>query len=89
MVRPRITLIAAVDSHGNKYLSLLQANSNSEIMAIYLENLVEILDSENKDWRKETVIFWDNAPYHSSVKTKEVLKRLKVPLMYLGPYGYY
>ena len=58
-------------------------------MAIYLENLVEILDSENKGWRKDSVIFWDNAPYHSSAKTKEVLKRLKVPLLYLGPYGYY
>ena len=45
-------------------------------MAIYLENLVEILDSENKGWRKDSVIFWDNAPYHSSDKTKKVLQRL-------------
>ena len=76
MIRPRITIIAAVDSHGKKYLSLIQANSNSELMAIYLESLVEILDGEDKSWRKKTAIFWDNAPYHSSVKTKEVLRRL-------------
>ena len=88
-VRPRITLIAAVDTHGQKYLSLLQANSNSDIMRIYLENLVEILDIENKSWRKTNVVFWDNASYHSSRSTREVLKRLQIPIMYLGPYGYF
>lgn len=51
MVRPRITLIAAVDTLGAKYLSLLQSNSNSEVMALYLENLVEILNREDKSWR--------------------------------------
>ena len=58
-------------------------------MRIYLENLVEILDNENKSWRKSTAIFWDNASYHSSRSTREVLKRLKIPVMYLGPYGYF
>ena len=87
-VRPRITLIAAIDSRGERYISLLQANSNSDIMRIYLEQLVSILDAENRHWRKDTVIFWDNASYHTSNSTREVLKSLDVPIMYLGPYGY-
>ena len=76
LIRPRITMIAAVDSHGQQYVSLLQANSNSETMRIYLEHLVSILDEENQNWRKDTVLFWDNASYHTSNSTREVLKRL-------------
>jgi hypothetical protein len=40
---------------------------------MYLEHLVAILDGENKNWRRETVIFWDNASYHTSKSTKDVL----------------
>jgi hypothetical protein len=56
---------------------------------MYLEHLVAILDGENKNWRRETVIFWDNASYHTSKSTKDVLQRLEVPIMFLGPYGYF
>ena len=57
-------------------------------MRIYLEHLVSTLDEENQNWRKDTVLFWDNASYHTSNSTREVLKRLEVPIMFLGPYGY-
>tara|TARA_B110000285_G_scaffold184261_1_gene208742 strand:+ start:259 stop:372 length:114 start_codon:yes stop_codon:yes gene_type:complete len=35
--------------------------------------LVKMLDSENKHWRRDTVIFWDNASYHTSDRTKSLL----------------
>ena len=35
-IKPRITLIAAIDNHGAVLLSLLQANSDEEIMELYL-----------------------------------------------------
>ena len=72
-INPRITLIAGIDSLGGVFISLLQANSDSEIMEIYLTELVRMLDSEDKHWRKDTVIVWDNASYHSSDKTKSLL----------------
>ena len=47
-VRPRITMIAAVDNNCEIYLSLLQANSDSETMSLYLKELVKVLDHENE-----------------------------------------
>ena len=57
-------------------------------MEIYLTELVKMLDAENKNWRKDTVIIWDGASYHNSMKTKSLLETLKIPLMMLGPYSY-
>ena len=57
-------------------------------MEIYLTELVRMLDSEDKHWRKDTVIIWDNASYHSSERTKSLLETLKIPLMFLGAYSY-
>ena len=38
-------------------------------MQIYLTELVKMLDAENKHWRKDTVIIWDNASYHTNPRT--------------------
>ncbi len=43
-VAPRITVILAVDSEGKAYLSLLQANTDDEIMMLYWEHFVEKLN---------------------------------------------
>lgn len=47
-VSPRITLVVALDSDGNLYASLLQSNSNSETMALFVKELVAHLDYEDK-----------------------------------------
>ena len=65
-VKPRITLIAAVDNRGKIYASLLQANSNSDTMGLFIRNLVNTLDYEDKRWRSNTVLVWDGAGYHTS-----------------------
>ena len=72
-IRPRITLIAGVDSLGAIFFSLLQANSDSETIEIFLMELVKMLDAEDRRWRRDTVIFWDNASYHTSDRTKSLL----------------
>lgn len=61
---PRITLIAALDTMGNVYLTLTQANSNNKTMEIYFHHLAAKLDKERPQWREDTVIILDNAPYH-------------------------
>ena len=43
---PRISMLIAIDTLGNLYLSLTQSNSNSKIMSIFLKELVKKLDKE-------------------------------------------
>ena len=57
-------------------------------MEIYLVELVKMLDAEDRHWRKDTVIVWDNAGYHTSKRTKSLLETLKIPLLFLGTYSY-
>jgi transposase len=46
------------------------------------------LDKANPYWRNSTVILWDGASYHRAQGTLEMLERLRVPIMMLGPYSY-
>ena len=57
-------------------------------MQIFLTELVQMLDSEDRHWRRDTVIVWDNASYHKSRSTRNLLEALGVPLMQLGQYSY-
>ena len=43
---PRVSMIAALDSNGELFLSLLQANNNFCVMALFLNQLVQRLDRE-------------------------------------------
>jgi hypothetical protein len=85
---PRISMIMALDSHGEVYLSLLQANSNGSVMDIFFRQLVLQLDRERPQWRQDTVILMDNAKYHWSKSTTKMLKSLAVPVLYTGPHSY-
>ena len=46
------------------------------------------MDQQDKHWRKDTVLIWDNASYHTAGRTKSLLETLKIPLLFLGPYSY-
>ena len=48
---PRISMIVGLDTQGSVFLTLVQANSNSKIMEIYLHQLVKTLDEERAGWR--------------------------------------
>ena len=45
-VAPRISMIMALDTLGNLYASFTQVNTDSNIMAIYMRDLVRHLDKE-------------------------------------------
>ena len=81
-------MIVGLDTFGSVYLTLVQSNSNSKIMEIFIRELVRKLDSERADWRKNTVIMFDNAPYHTSPATMRVLENQKVPVIFTGPHSY-
>ena len=60
--------------------------NNSITFILFLIKLSSYLDGVNVNWRQNTIIMVDNAPYHRSKLAKERYTTLKIPLMYLGPY---
>ena len=87
-MQPRIPMFLALDTDGEVYLSLLQSNYNNKVMDIYIRELVLKLDQEDANWRDNTVILLDNAPYHASDSTIELMKGLRIPLLFTGPHSY-
>jgi hypothetical protein len=67
-------MITAVDSQGQIYVSLLQANTDTDIMMLFMKEFIITLDQEDKNWRRNSIIFWDGAGYH---KSKEVVKMME------------
>ena len=70
---PRIIVIAALDTLGNIYLTLTHANSNNKSLELYFHQLAAKLDNERPNWRENSTLVTDNAPYHVSASTLKVL----------------
>ena len=81
-------MIAALDTDGRVWFTLSHANTDSNIMALFLQNLKATLDQESPGWDMETIIMWDNAPYHVSAEIKSVVRALRLKIIYTGPYSY-
>lgn len=89
-------MLVGLDTLGSLYVSLVQSNSNSKIMDLFLIELTKQLDQERPHWRKNTVFVWDNvsysldltfltifqAPYHTSPATMQSLADRKVPTLF-------
>ena len=87
-VQPRITLISAIDNFGRTYHSFIQANSNVQVMRLYLTHLAAVLDEENQQWRKNTLVLLDGAKYHLNHLTQQHCAFLGMKLIYSGPQSY-
>lgn len=81
-------MITAVDTRGEVFLSLSQSNTNSTTFRLFIKELTDYFDKIRPKWRENHVIMIDNAPYHCSKQVLEYLEKLRVPLMFLGPYSY-
>ena len=80
--------MVGIDNYGEIYYSLLQANSNNTTMGLVLTYLASILTAQRKNWREDTIVLLDGASWHTSGETQETLKRLNMPAIISGPYGY-
>jgi len=58
------------------------------VFALFLRSLVGRLNFEDPDWRTNTVLILDGAPYHCAATTKTLFKKLKVPVLMLAPFSY-
>ena len=84
----RMTLIAAIDNQGAAYLSIATGNTDSDVFVTYLYHLAEVLDRESADWRKNTLLLLDNAPYHRSDQTRAAIRKLGLRVIFSGPYSF-
>lgn len=87
-VQPRISLIAALDTEGRVWASLTQANTDSDIMALFLRYLTRQLDLETPGWQENTTILLDNAAWHTNPIMRQRLVKMQIPIIYSGPYSY-
>ena len=70
------------------YFSLTQANTDQDVMLVFLVHLVRQLDSERPGWRDDTVMLLDGARYHTGSKVREYMRKLKLEVIWCGPYSY-
>ena len=87
-ISPTISMIVALDTLGNVYLSLTQSNTNSQIIDIFFRQLAQKLNKERSDWRNDTVIILDNATYHTCPASLKLFESLRIPIMFTGPHSY-
>ena len=85
---PRLALIAALDTDGQVYFSLNHANTDSQVMILFLSQLIFVLDQEIPDHRTNTIILLDGAKYHTSAEVREFLKKTGLNYMFSAPYSY-
>ena len=74
----RISMIAALDTQGCIYYSLTQANTDQNVMMIFLIHLVNLLDLERPSWREDTVLLLDGARYHTGSTVREYMRKLEL-----------
>ena len=55
---------------------------------MFLRKFVLKLDREDAEWRSNTVILVDNAPYHTSESTLNLMDGLNIPILFTGPHSY-
>ena len=87
-VAPRISMIMAIDNFGVVYSCLTQVNTDSDVMSLYLKELVRLLTAESKNFRTSTLVIADGASYHQSETTLNMLRELRVPFMISSPHSY-
>lgn len=63
--------------------------NSSSTFILFMIKLATYLNHQKADWRKNTVLMIDNAPYHRSSKSMEAYTNLKLPIMFLGPYQFH
>ena len=57
-------------------------------MEMFFVRLLEKLDSEKPNWRQNTIILMDGAPYHQSLAMLEFYEEHQVPVLLTGPHSY-
>jgi len=57
-------------------------------MELFFRQLVLKLNKDRIDWRDNTIIILDNAPYHNSTSVMRLYESLRIPVIFSGPHSY-
>ena len=87
-MRPRISMILAFDSEGEVYYALTQVSTDTAIMKMFLSQLASRLDIDRPQWRKDSVILLDGAPYHMCNEVRLHMLYLRLPIIFTAPASY-
>lgn len=77
-----------MNNHGDAYLCLSQSKTDSQKVMLFFEHFFKKLDSDQPDWKENSIFLMDNASYHKSEDTMPYFHRNKVPVFYTAPYSY-
>ena len=66
----------ALDTEGRLWCALTQANTDSDVMTMFLRYLMRELDRESPGWQENTTILLDNAAWHTNAVMRQRLARL-------------
>ena len=75
-VQPRISLIVALDTEGKMWCALTQANTDADVMTLFLRYLERQLDLETPGWQENSKILLDNAAWHTNPVMKARLAKM-------------
>ena len=80
----KANLIIAISSEGEAWASLCQANTDTDVMMMFMSRLASVLSSERPNWRQDTVFTMDGASYHK--KSRTIFKHLGLRVAISAPY---
>ena len=87
-VIPRVSMIAALDTDGRVWFALSHAATDSNMMALFLQRLTQVLHRETPGWEQGSVVLYDGAPYHTGSDTRAIIKKLGLTVIQSGPYSF-
>jgi len=87
-VNPRLSLLTALDTEGKVYFAMTHANTDSDVMLVFLRYLMRKLDIESPGWEEETVFLFDGARYHTSAEMRGYFRKMQLSVIFSGPYSY-
>ena len=78
----------ALDTEGRIWCALTQANTDADVMTMFLRQLVRQLDRESPGWQETSYILLDNAKWHTSPLMRRRLAKMRLPIIFSGVYAY-
>ena len=81
-------MLVALDTDGRIWAALTQASTDADVMTMFLQYLTRRLDADTPGWQENSTILLDNATWHTSAVMKERLVKMRLPVIFSGPYSY-
>ena len=82
-----MNVLAAVDSLGNAYISVVQKLGTQEVFSMFLHSLCCLLSREEGGMSKDIIVLLDNATIHRTKLVKSVMSQWGLKVVFSSPYS--